>query len=203
MDLGLTGKAALVVGASRGIGFAIAQALAAEGARVAIASREPAALHRATAALTQAGHEATGHLCDVSDDDAVRALCEEVLERLGRIDILISNASALAVGPDRSGWDASLSVDLLGAVRLVECVLPGMREQGSGAILFTSSISAVEATPMPDFGYTAAKAALNSYAKKLAITEASNGIRVNALMPGSVEFPGGDWDRIRLRQPDL
>lgn len=203
MDLKLAGKVALVTGASRGIGLAIAEGLAAEGVRVAIAARSSETLNAAADSLTKAGHAVLAHPCDVADDAAVRALVDAVLARFGRIDILISNASALAIGPDRSSWDASLAVDLMGAVRLVEAVLPGMQKQGSGSILFTSSVSAIEATPTPDFGYTAAKAALNAYAKKLAGTEAPNGIRVNALMPGAIEFPGGEWEKIRQHKPDL
>jgi 3-oxoacyl-[acyl-carrier protein] reductase len=203
MDLKLTGKIALVTGASRGIGLAIAEGLAVEGVRVAIAARSSEPLNAAAGALTKAGHEVLAHPCDVSDEAAVKTLVDSVLARFGRIDILISNASAMAIGPDRSSWDASLAVDLMGAVRLVEAVLPGMRKQGSGSILFTSSVSAVEASPMSDFGYTAAKAGLNAYAKKLAGTEAPNGIRVNALMPGSIEFPGGDWEKVRQHQPGL
>jgi 3-oxoacyl-[acyl-carrier protein] reductase len=203
MDLKLAGKVALVTGASSGIGLAIAEGLAAEGVRVAIAARSGETLNAAADALAKAGHEVLAHPCDVADDASVRALVDAVLARFGQIDILISNASALAIGPDRSYWDASLAIDLMGAVRLVEAVLPIMQKQGRGSILFTSSISAVEASPMSDFGYTAAKAALNAYAKKLAGTEAQNGIRVNALMPGSIEFPGGVWERVRQHQPDL
>jgi 3-oxoacyl-[acyl-carrier protein] reductase len=203
MDLELAGKVALVTGASRGIGLAIAEGLAAEGTRVAIAARGRDTLNAAAEKLTRAGHEVLAHPCDVTDDAAVTTLVDAVLAQFGRIDILISNASALEVGPDRSSWDASLAVDLMGAVRLVEAVLPGMQKQGSGSILFTSSVSAIEATPMADFGYTAAKAALNAYAKKLAGTEAPNGIRVNALMPGSIEFAGGVWEKVRQHQPDL
>jgi 3-oxoacyl-[acyl-carrier protein] reductase len=203
MDLELAGKVALVTGASRGIGLAIAGGLAAEGARLALAARSSETLNIAESALTKSGHEVLAHPCDVTDDAEVTTLVETVLARFGQIDILVSNASALAVGPDRPSWEASLAVDLMGAVRLVEAVLPGMRKQRSGSILFTSSVSAVEASPMPDFGYTAAKAALNAYAKKLAGAEASNGIRVNALMPGSIEFPGGDWDKVRQHQPEL
>ena len=203
MDLDLRGKVALVAGASRGIGRAIAEGLAVEGAKVTIAARETEGLNAAGDAISTSGHEVWTQQCDVRDDEAVSSLVGAVLERFGRIDILVSNASALAVGPDRESWEASLAVDLMGTVRLVDAVLPGMRQQGHGSILFTSSISAIEASPMPDFGYTAAKAALNSYAKKLAIMEAQHGIRVNALMPGSIEFPGGDWDKIRQHQPEI
>lgn len=203
MDLGLAGKVALVTGASRGIGLAIAEGLAAEGVRLAVVARGSEDLERAADRLRKAGHEVFAKTCDVGDDAEVQGLVEAVVAEYGRVDILISNASALAIGPDRSSWDASLAVDLLGAVRLVEAVLPGMREQGSGSILFTSSVSAIEASPTPDFGYTSAKAALNAYAKKLAGMEAPNGIRVNALMPGSIEFPGGEWEKVREHQPAL
>ena len=203
MDLGLTGKTALVSGASRGIGLAIAEGLAAEGARVAIAARGREELETAADRLGKAGLEVLAKSCDVGSDSDVRDLVDAVIETYERIDILISNASALAVGPDRSSWDASLAVDLMGAVRLVEAVLPAMRKQGGGSILFTSSVSAIEASPSPDFGYTAAKAALNAYAKKLAVLEAPSGIRVNALLPGSIEFPGGEWEKVREHQPEL
>lgn len=203
MDLGLAGKVALVTGASRGIGFAIAQGLAIEGARLAIAARDAAALQAAASVMEGHGAEVLAHPCDVADDAAVAALVAATLDRFGRIDILVSNASALAVGPDRSSWDASLAVDLMGAVRLVEAILPGMRARGSGAILLISSVSAIDASPMSDFGYTAAKAALNAYAKKLAVVEGPNGIRANALLPGSTDLAGGGWDMVRQHQPGL
>ncbi len=203
IDLGLTGKVALVTGASRGIGLAIARGLAAEGARLVIAARGGETLEAAANSITQRGAEVLAVRSDVSDDASVEALADAARKRFGRIDILVSNASALAVGPDRSNWDASLAVDLMGAVRLVDAVLPHMREQGSGSILFISSVSAIEATPMSDFAYTSSKAALNAYAKKLAVMEGPNGIRVNALLPGSIDFPGGGWDMVRQHQPDL
>lgn len=203
MDLGLSGKVALVSGASRGIGLAIAQGLAAEGAKLVIAARGADALHAAAAVLASGGADVLAIPADVSDDASVMALVDRAMAHFGQIDILISNASALAVGPGRDDWSASLGVDLMGAVRLVDAVLPGMKAQGRGVILLTSSVSAVEAAPFPDFGYTAAKAALNAYAKKLAIVEGGNGIRVNAILPGSIDFPGGGWDLIRQTQPEM
>lgn len=203
MDLELEGKVAVVTGASRGIGRAIANGLAAEGAKLVLAARGQAALDEAVAELAAADADVFAKSCDVSDDEAVRDLVQAALNRFGRIDILISNASALAVGGTRADWDTSLSVDLMGAVRLVDAVLPGMRAHGSGSILLVSSVSAIEASPMDDYGYTAAKAALNAYAKKLAINEAANGIRANALLPGSVEFPDGGWDVMRSANPQV
>lgn len=140
---------------------------------------------------------------DVGDDTSVEALVEKARERFGQIDILISNASALAVTGDRASWEASLNVDVMGAVRLVEAVLPMMRARHGGTILLMSSVSAIEAAPMPDFGYTAAKAALNAFAKKLAVVEGAHGIRTNALLPGSTEFPGGGWETMRETQPSI
>ncbi|TVR59275.1 MAG: SDR family oxidoreductase [Gemmatimonadales bacterium] len=203
MDMELNGKVALVTGASRGIGRAIAEGLAAEGARLVIAARGVEALEEAQRALEATGAEVLAVPADVGDDASVTALVDQAREHFGRIDILISNASALAVSGDRASWEASLNVDVMGAVRLVEAVLPMMRDVGEGAILLVSSTSAIEAVPMNDFGYTAAKAALNAYAKKLAVVEGSNGVRTNALLPGSTEFPGGGWEMIREHQPEI
>ncbi len=203
MDLDLAGKVALITGASRGIGRAIAEGLAAEGARLVIAARGVEALEETRRALEATGAEVLAVPADVGDDASVEALVKKARERFGRIDILISNATALAVTGDRASWDASLNVDVMGAVRLVEAVLPMMRAEGGGSILFVSSVSAIEAAPMPDFGYTAAKAALNAFAKKLAVVEGSHGIRANALLPGSTEFPGGGWEMMRQTQPSI
>ena len=201
MDLRISGKVAVVGGASRGIGFAIAKGLAYEGAKVVIAARGKNALLAAGMEIQAAGAEVLSVVCDLSDDSSVKSMMAKTFEQFGRVDIVVSNASALSVGPERSDWDASLSVDLLGAVRLVESAIPKMREQKSGSILFVSSGSGVEATPGVDFAYTSVKAALNAYAKKLAVVEAVNGIRINAILPGSTEFPGGVWDIMREQNP--
>lgn len=203
MNLELAGKVALVTGASRGIGRAIAEGLAAEGARLVIAARGAGALDETRHALEATGAEVLAVPTDVADDASVEALVEKARERFGRIDILISNASALAVSGDREGWESSLNVDVMGAVRLVEAVLPMMKAEGGGSILFVSSVSGIEAAPMPDFGYTAAKAALNAFAKKLAVVEGAHGIRTNALLPGSTEFPGGGWEMMRDNNPSV
>ena len=102
-----------------------------------------------------------------------------------------------------SAWPTGLNVDVMGAVRLVEAISPMMKAEGGGSILLVSSVSAIEAAPMEDFGYTAAKAALNAYAKKLAVVEGSHGIRANALLPGSTEFPGGGWEIMREDNPSI
>ncbi|MCC5839658.1 MAG: SDR family oxidoreductase [Opitutales bacterium] len=203
MNLNLSGKVALVTGASRGIGRAIAEGLAAEGVRLVIAARGVETLEEAKRSLEAKGVEVLAVPTDVGDDASVEALVAKAREHFGTIDILISNASALAVTGDRASWEASLNVDVMGAVRLVEAVLPMMKAGGGGSILFVSSTSAIEAAPMDDFGYTAGKAALNAYAKKLSVVEGANGIRANALLPGSTEFPGGGWEQMREHQPAI
>jgi len=203
MNLNLSGKVALVTGASRGIGRAIAEGLAAEGVRLVIAARGVETLEEAKRTLEARGVEVLAVPTDVGDDASVEALVAKACEHFGTIDILISNASALAVTGDRASWEASLNVDVMGAVRLVDAVLPMMRAAGGGVILLVSSISGIEAYPMPDFGYTAGKAALNAFAKKLAVVEGSHGIRANALLPGSTEFPGGGWEMMREHQPEI
>jgi len=203
MNLELAGKVALVTGASRGIGRAIAEGLAAEGARLVIAARGAEALDETQRALEATGADVLAVPADVGDDASVEALVEKARARFGKIDILISNASALAVQGDRASWEASLNVDVMGAVRLVEAVLPMMHAERAGVIVLVSSVSAIEAAPMEDYGYTSAKAALNAFAKKLAVVEGAHGIRTNALLPGSIEFPGGGWEMIREQQPDI
>lgn len=177
--------------------------MAAEGARLVICARTEEPLRNLEQALTAAGADVLAMPADVTDDAAVARLVAAAHERFGALDILVSNASALAVGPDRESWRQSIDTDLMGAVRLCDAVLPHMRRAGGGAVLLVSSVSAIEAAPMDDFGYTAAKAGLLAYAKKLSLQEARHGIRVNALLPGSTDFPGGTWDHVRHVQPDL
>jgi 3-oxoacyl-[acyl-carrier protein] reductase len=202
MNLELDGRNCVVIGGSRGIGRAISLGLSAEGANVAICARNEGPLREAEAELLASGRRAYAQVCDVADSAALGDFLEAARRSLGGIDALVHNASALAVGPGLSDWEASLQVDLMAAVHAVEHVLPWMVEAGGGSILFISSISGLEADPSPDFGYTAAKAALIAHAKKLAVMHAPQGIRVNAIAPGSVEFPGGIWSTIREHQPD-
>jgi 3-oxoacyl-[acyl-carrier protein] reductase len=201
MDLGLKGQRCCVLGASRGIGRAIAAGLAAEGAHLAICGRDAASLSAAEKALRATGVEVYAATADVGEPDALAAFLETSREALGGIDVLVHNASALATGPDLAAWTASLQVDLMAAVHACDRVIPWMAESGGGSILLVASISGLEAVPMPDFAYTTTKAALIAYAKKLAVLNAPRGVRVNAIAPGSVEFPGGLWDQARQHQP--
>jgi len=203
MNLNLEGLNCVVLGGSRGIGRSIALGLAAEGANVAICARGEEALRETEGALRDAGVTAYAATCDVADSEALSAFLEAAREAFDGIDILVHNASALAVGPSIEDWNASLSVDLMAAVHACELVIPWMTEQGSGSIILVSSTSGLECDPAPDYGYTAAKAALIAYAKKLAVMHAPKGIRANAIAPGSTEFPGGIWAAVKEDQPEF
>lgn len=203
MDLELEGRNCVVIGGSRGIGRAIALGLAAEGANVGICARGEGALREAEAALLATGVRTFAGRCDVADPVSLAAFLDGARQALGSIDVLIHNASALAVGPSLADWDASLQVDLMAAVRACDQVIPWMTEAGGGSILLVSSTSGLEADPAPDFGYTAAKAGLIAHAKKLALMYAAQGIRVNAIAPGSTLFPGGVWAGIKEQQPAM
>ena len=109
----------------------------------------------------------------------------------------------LAVAPDLESWDSSVKVDLMAAVRACGQVIPWMEASGGGSILLVSSISGLEVSPSPDFAYSTVKAALIAYAKKLAIAHGAKGVRVNSIAPGSIDFPGGTWDRVKQHQPGL
>jgi 3-oxoacyl-[acyl-carrier protein] reductase len=203
MDLQLKDKRCIVLGASRGIGRAIADGFAKEGANLAICGRDAASLQQAATELRAQGVQVHAATCDLADPAALAEFLDRSRVALGGVDVLVHNASALAVGPDLAAWEASLKVDLMAAVHACERVVPWMQAAGGGSILLVSSISGLEASPMPDFAYTTVKAALIAYAKKLAILHAAGGVRVNAIAPGSVEFPGGVWAQVQEHQPGL
>lgn len=203
MELGLKDQNCVVIGGSRGIGRAIALGLADEGANVAICARSEPPLRETQAELADKGVRGYAQACDAADPEQLTAFLDNAREDLGGLNVLIHNASALASGPDLADWDASLQVDLMAAVRACDHVVPWMAEAGGGSILFVSSISGLEVDPAPSYGYTAAKAALIAYAKKLAVMLAPQNIRVNAIAPGSTYFPHGVWANIEQHQPEL
>ena len=195
MNLGLSGKNAVVTGASKGIGKSIALALAGEGANLAICSRGEEALRSAESEIMEKGVKVFASTCDVGNRDSVNGFLESARNKLGSIDILVNNVSAIRFGDEDIDWEVSVNIDLMGSVWATRKVIPWMMEAGGGSILFISSISALEAGSPPS--YAAMKAAIISYSKTLAVDLASKHIRVNTIAPGSIEFDGGVWDMVK------
>lgn len=201
MDLGLRGRCAVVTGASKGIGRAIALGLADEGAHVAICARGADALRDAERVLKARGVQVVAEVCDVGDPVALDAFLESARRTLGRVDILVNNASALAFADDEAAWRHSVDVDLLSAVRASWKAVPWMADSGGGCIVHISSGSGLEAGSPP--AYAAVKAALISHSKTLAVALAPQKIRVNVVAPGSIEFADGLWDTMKRSNPTL
>jgi len=202
MDLGLHGRCAVVTGASRGIGRAIALRLAEEGAGVAICARDETALREAETELRARSVPVYAAVCDVGKPEALDGFLDAARTSLGRMDILVNNPSGFVFADDPAAWQATLNVDLMAAVRACWKVVPWMSDAGGGAIVHISSIAGLEATGFPP-AYGAAKAALVSHAKSLAVALAQQKIRVNAVAPGSIEFAGGVWAQAKQENPEF
>lgn len=192
MNLGLKGKNAIITGASKGIGKSIALTLAQEGVNVAICARGEKDLQKTKKELLEKGVKVFAQTCDIGKTKQLETFLDNVKAEFGTIDILINNVSALSLEDDYSDWEASINVDLLGSVKATRKVIPWMTDSGSGNIIFISSVSGLESGSPP--AYAAAKAALISYSKTIAVQLAPKNIRVNTIAPGSVEFPGGLWE---------
>jgi len=200
MDLGIRGKSAVVTGASKGIGRSIALRLAEEGAGVAICARGEAALRKTETELRARSVPVYAAVCDVGNAEALDGFLDAAHARLGRVDILVNNPSGIGLADDPATWQSTLNVDVMAAVRACWKVTPWMA--GGGAIVHISSIAGLEATGFPP-SYGAAKAALVSHAKSLALALAPQKIRVNSVAPGSIEFAGGLWADAKQNNPDF
>jgi 3-oxoacyl-[acyl-carrier protein] reductase len=191
MKLGLEGKTALVSGASRGIGLVIAQAFHAEGCQVALIARNREQLEKAARGL---GERVSIHAGDAADPVAAQAMAAQAAPE--GLDILVCNAGSGASVPPGTETDAEwrrvLDANLFAALNMITAARPHMRR--GGAIVCISSIAGLAALGAP-VAYSAAKAALNAAVKSLARPLAGEGLRINAVAPGNILFPGGTWDR--------
>ena len=202
MDLGLKGKVALITGASRGLGLAMAQALVDEGMTVAICARSGDAVNAvarklAPESLANGGRGVTAFAADITSASDMEQWVASSAERFGAIDVLVNNAGAARPGTlaelPESAWQEQFDLNLFSAVRLARLCVPHMERRGGGSIINISSIYGREAGgPLT---YNASKSALNSFTKMLARELAPRNIRVNAIAPGSILVPGGSWER--------
>lgn len=205
MDFQLKGKNCIILGGTRGIGRAIADTLADEGANVAICARNGDQVAAAVSELKAKGVSATGGSVDVTNGEDLKAWITSAAETLGGIDILISNAGAMAQGNDPESWKQNFNLDVLGAVNAFDAAEPFLGkaadEKGDAAFVIIASISAAVADNAGSYGPI--KAALIHMAKGLARQHAKRGIRTNVVSPGMVYFEGGIWHQVEQNMPDF
>ncbi|MEO6237013.1 MAG: SDR family oxidoreductase [Vicinamibacterales bacterium] len=195
MDLGLKGKVALVAGASRGLGFAVAEALAKEGAVVSISSTTKASIEEAASRLSSAGATVMATAVDVRKGDQIAAWSQQTIDRFGGIDLLFTNGggppSGAAISFDDAAWQNAVDLLLFSALRMVRAAVPSMTGRGGGSILMSTSASVKE--PIPNLGLsTVLRASVSALSKTLALELAGAHIRVNQIIPGRI-----DTDRVK------
>ena len=202
MDLGLKGLRAIVTGGTKGIGRAIADTLAAEGADIAICARSSADIEPAVRSLQARGVAAFGATVDVSDGAALRSFVAKAADELGGIDIVVANVSALSIGQEEESWRKTFETDMLGTVNLIDAAMPHLEASGKASIVTISSVSGREI----DFAagpYGTMKAAIIHYTQGLAYQLAGKMIRANSVSPGNTYFEGGIWQQIETGNPEL
>jgi len=206
MDLQLKDRVAVVLGASRGLGKAMARALAAEQARVVLVARQQEPLEAFAQELTDTGYHAVAFSLDVTDPASAPVLASFLENRYGRLDVLIGNAGGNRRKPleqvTDADWTELMELNVLSHLRMARTLLPLLRVSDAASVLFTTSIFGREAGG-PGLGvYNTTKSALISAAKIMALELAPEGIRVNTLAPGSIRFPGGSWDKRCMEDPE-
>jgi 3-oxoacyl-[acyl-carrier protein] reductase len=200
MDLGLRGKKAIVTGATRGIGRAVAELLASEGADVAICARSEGEVEETVASLRARGVNATGAAVNVRDGDALKAWLDAAVAALGGCDIFIPGVSGGGGMDSEKNWFRNFEIDVMHTVRGCEALMPHLEKSGTGSIVIIGSTNAVETFAAP-MAYNAMKASLVTYAKQLSQFVGRKQVRVNTVSPGPIYFEGGAWEMIKGTQP--
>jgi 3-oxoacyl-[acyl-carrier protein] reductase len=202
MDLQLKGKRAILAGATKGIGRAVAQALANEGCAIQLCARDQAGVDSAVEQLRQGGARVDGASVDLADANAYRAWVAQAAENLGGCDIFICFGSGGGGPASEERFQAAFELDLLATYRGIEAALPALERSEHACVIVISTTVAIE----PAFGpqpYAALKAAVTNYAGALAHSLAAKRIRVNTVSPGPIFIEGGSWDKIKAGRPEL
>jgi 3-oxoacyl-[acyl-carrier protein] reductase len=192
----------IVTGGSRGIGRSIALGFAAAGAAVSICARGAAGVEATKGEIVAHGARAHAATVDLADGAATTRYVEDAATALGGIDVLINNASGFGMTNDEAGWGASVAIDLMATVRASAAAEPHLVKASGGSIIHISSISGLRPSVRGP-AYGAVKAALFQLTQSQAKALAPRGVRVNCVAPGSIEFPGGTWERRRLAKDPL
>lgn len=202
MSFDFNNRKVIVAGGSKGIGRAIALGFAAAGATVSVCARGEESLTALRQEAAEAGWTLHTGRCDIGNKAELDAYLADATDALGGLDVLVNCASGFGRTDDEDGWGVSVDVDLMGTVRAVHACLTHLRASSNASIINLASISAFRAsTRTPPYG--AIKAAVAHYTGTLALELAADKIRVNGIAPGSIEFPGGVWDRAKTHNPDL
>jgi 3-oxoacyl-[acyl-carrier protein] reductase len=202
MKIDLSGKRAIVCGGSRGIGRSIAIGMAQAGASVSICARGEAALEAARKDVAAAGGRTVHAMaCDLANEASINTYIAAASQALGGVDILVNNASGFGSTDDLAGWEASYKVDIMATVHASHAALDHLRA-AKGCIINISSVSALRSSARTA-PYGAAKAAVIHYTLSQAAMYAKDGVRVNCIAPGSIEFPGGSWEKRKETAPKL
>jgi NAD(P)-dependent dehydrogenase (short-subunit alcohol dehydrogenase family) len=207
MNFDIRGKVAIVTGASRGIGQAIAEAYAREGAKVVVSSRKQDGIDAVADGIRQSGGEARAVAAHNGDKAALQALAQAALDTYGSIDILVNNAATnphfgTLLDAEDSLWQKTIEVNIMGTVWLTQAVVPAMRAAGGGKIINVASVNGLRPGAMQGI-YSMTKAALISLTQTLAMELASDNIHVNAIAPGLIRtrFARVIWENDAVLDP--
>ncbi|KAI3393512.1 hypothetical protein diail_4189 [Diaporthe ilicicola] len=204
MQLGLQGKVALVTGGTKSIGLSIVKSFLEEGAIVHFCSRTESDVVATQESLSSSFGQgkAHGHTVDITSSEQVSEWVKQCVTLSSRIDVVVSNVSALAVDNSRESWDSTYRTDIVGTYALIEAALPHLKET-KGSVISISSVSGryIDFTaPSP---YGAFKAALVHYTSQLAHRLAPSGVRANSVSPGNIYVKDGIWGYIEREKPEM
>jgi 3-hydroxybutyrate dehydrogenase len=197
----LESKGAVITGGGRGIGAAVARALADEGASIVVSARTESEIDAVATELRGQGHTAWSVPCDVTDPAQIFTLAQTAAERLGRVDILVNNAGTVTSAPLKSlsleEWNRTLAVNATGVFLCTKAFLPGMIERGWGRVVNVASIAGKMGGPYIS-AYAASKHAVLGFTRSVAAEVATSGVTVNAVCPGYVDTPMNDRSVARI-----